>query len=104
LASLRESEPLSDATLFASTAEPIHCFYGKFYRPFNSRTNIVKIAVHMPEKWPVKNVQACGTSGFFPLAALDIELAKSYQLLRHRNNRRDYTIFVRDDPMTQQQQ
>ncbi len=47
---------------------------------------------------------ASGTPGFVPLTALDMELAKSYQLFRDRNNRRDYTIYVRDDPMTQQQQ
>ncbi|EFX66124.1 hypothetical protein DAPPUDRAFT_116691 [Daphnia pulex] len=47
---------------------------------------------------------ASGTPGFVPLTALDMELAKSYQLFHERNNRRDYTIYVRDDPMTQQQQ
>jgi hypothetical protein len=43
---------------------------------------------------------ASGTPAFVPLTPLDMELAKSNQLLRHRNNRRDYTIYVRDDPMT----
>ncbi|EFX66550.1 hypothetical protein DAPPUDRAFT_116232 [Daphnia pulex] len=47
---------------------------------------------------------ASGTPGFVPFTPLDMELAKSYQLFHDRNNRHDYTIYVLDDPMTQQQQ